>query len=251
MHTPILLRRSGLDDADIGRHLTLHPAFRVSALFDEAVHGWDGSLQSVYSDHYLSQGITLVGVYSAVNVLAAAFPGVGREHRRIAKRLPNLAVFGGMVHDDGGGQVRRWLSREPLVTYRMSKRDRGRLFRGMQIVGRMAFAAGAKEVILPLFGASTFKNERELDFLTERPPSAQRVECMAFHPLGSAKMSTDPRAGVVSEAGEAWSCENLFVADGSVLPTSIGVNSQVPVMAIAMKIARGLRANWPRYARRA
>jgi choline dehydrogenase-like flavoprotein len=251
MHTPILLRKSGLDDRDIGRHLTLHPAFRVSAIFDEAVHGWDGSLQSVYSDHFLHEGITLVGVYSAVNVLAAAFPGIGREHRRLVKRLPNLAVFGGMVHDDGGGQVRRWLSREPLITYRMSPRDKARLVRGMQIVGQMAFAAGAKEVMLPLFGAGTIKSERELDFLTERPPDARRIECMAFHPLGSAKMSADPRRGVVRPSGETWSCENLFVSDGSVLPTSIGVNSQLPVMAVAMKIARGLRADFSTYARRA
>jgi choline dehydrogenase-like flavoprotein len=251
MHTPILLRKSGLDDKDIGRHLTLHPAFRVGAIFDEAVHGWDGSLQSVYSDHFLHEGITLVGVYSAVNVLAAAFPGIGREHRRLLRRLPNLAVFGGMVHDDGGGQVRRWLSREPLITYRMSARDKARLLRGMQIVGQMAFAAGAKEVMMPLFGAGTFKHKSELDFLTERPPDARRIECMAFHPLGSAKMSVDPRGGVVRPTGEAWSCENLFVADGSVLPTSIGVNSQLPVMGVAMKIARGLRDDWATYARRA
>ena len=251
LHTPVLLRRSGLDDVDIGRHVTLHPGFRVGALFDEAVHGWDGSLQSVFSDHFHHEGITLVGVYSAVNVLAAAFPGVGREHRRLAKRMPNLAFFGGMVHDEGGGQVRRWISREPLLLYRMSPRDKSRLLRGIQIVGQMAFAAGAKEVLLPVFGSTTFKSAAELDFLTDNPPSGKRIECMAFHPLGSAKMSTDPRRGVVKPTGEAWSCDNLFMCDGSVLPTSIGVNSQVAVMSVALKIARGVRNDWGTYARRA
>ena len=251
LHTPILLRKSGLDAHDIGKHLTLHPAFRVGAIFDEEVNGWDGALQSVYSDHFASDGITLVGVYSAVNMLAAAFPGIGREHRRLTRKIPNLAVFGGMVHDEGGGRVQRWLSREPLITYRMTPRDKARLMKGIQIVGRMAFAAGAKEVMLPIFGAQTFKSERELAFLTESPPDARRVECMAFHPLGSAKMSADARTGVVKPTGETWAVDNLFVADGSVLPTSIGVNSQLPVMGVAMMIARGICADWATYARRA
>ena len=251
LHTPLLLRKSGLDARDIGKCLTLHPAFRVSAIFDEEVNGWDGSLQSVYSDHFASDGITLVGVYSAVNVLAAAFPGVGREHRRLARKMPNLAVFGGMVHDDGGGRVHRWISREPLITYRMTPRDKQRLMKGIHIVGRMAFAAGAKEVMLPLFGSPTYKNERDLDFLIDQPPSAKRVECMAFHPLGSAKMSSDARLGVVKPTGETWAVDNLFVADGSVLPSSIGVNSQLPVMGVALMIARGICANWSSYARRA
>jgi choline dehydrogenase-like flavoprotein len=251
LHTPVLLRRSGMDTNAIGRHLTLHPAFRVCGLYDEEVNGWDGAMQSIYSDHFLNEGITLVGVYSAVSILAAALPGIGKEHRRVSAEMPRMAVFGGMVHDDGGGRVHRWISREPLVTYRMSARDRGRMFKGIQILGKMAFRAGAREVMLPIFGSQTIKSERELAFLTERPPPAARVESMAFHPLGSAKMSKHARGGVVKPTGEAWAADNLFIADGSVLPTSIGVNSQVPVMAMALKIARGLRDDWGTYARRA
>ncbi len=251
MHTPLLLRKSGLDADDIGRHLTLHPAFRVSALFDEEVGGWDGALQSVYSDHFEADGITLVGVYTAVNVLAAGIPGIGKKHRELTSQMPHLAVFGGMVHDDGGGRVRPWLSREPLLTYAMSKRDRARMFKGIQILGKMAFAAGAREVILPIFGSHTFKKESDLEFLTSSPPAAKRVECMAFHPLGSAKMSATRQTGVVRPTGETWAVDNLFIADGSVLPTSIGVNSQLPIMSVSMMIAQGICADWPRLQRRA
>ncbi|MGH7327753.1 MAG: GMC family oxidoreductase N-terminal domain-containing protein, partial [Polyangiaceae bacterium] len=110
LHTPVLLRKSGLDSPHIGRHLTLHPAFRVCALFDEYVGGWDGSMQSAYSDHFQDEGITLVSAYSAASILAAAFPGSGKDHYRIAAELPRLGVFGGMIHDEGMGQVRRWIS---------------------------------------------------------------------------------------------------------------------------------------------
>lgn len=251
LHTPILLRKSGLDSVHIGRHLTLHPAARIGALFDEEVNGWDGALQSVYSDHFLDEGIWLNGVYSPVNVLAAAFPGIGREHRRLVKQMPNLAFFGCMVHDDGGGQVRRWLSREPLVSYAMVRRDKERLLKAIHILGRIAFAAGAREVLVPVFGMPTVKKEKDLDFLLEAKIPASKFECMSFHPLGSAKMATTPSAGVVKPTGETWAVENLFVCDGSVLPTSIGVNSQLPIMTVAMMLARGIADDFERYAARA
>jgi hypothetical protein len=247
------LKRSGLGGGHLGRHLTLHPGLRIGAIFDERVDGWDGTMQSVYSDHYWNEGIWLNGVYSAVNVLAAAFPGVGHEHRRLVKNIPNLAFFGGMVHDDGGGQVRRWLSREPLVTYRMIRRDKERLLKTIQILAKMAFGAGAREVLLPIFGMSTIKSPKELAFLAPgaNELAASRIECMAFHPLGSAKMSTAPEAGVVKPTGETWDVENLFVIDGSILPTSVGVNSQLPIMGISMMLARGLVGDFEQHARKA
>jgi choline dehydrogenase-like flavoprotein len=95
------------------------------------------------------------------------------------------------------------------------------------------------------------KSVKEVEDFAARPPPMRRIECTAFHPLGSAKMSTDPRGGVVRETGETWQVDNLFVADGSVLPTSIGVNSQLPIMAVAHKIASGIAADWERLSRRA
>ncbi len=248
MHTPVLLKNSGLGGHNIGRHLTLHPAVRVGALFDEAVNGWDGAMQSAFSDHYLDDGITLNGVYAPVNVLAAAFPGVGRAHKALVHQMPNLGFFGAMVHDEGGGTVRRGLGREPVITYRMAARDKTRLLRSITILGKMAFAAGAKEVFAPVFGMPTLKSVAELEALEASPPKAHKIECLAFHPLGSAKMSAREDDGVVSPTGETWSVKNLFVGDGSVLPTSIGVNSQLPIMAMALRTAKGIADDWKRYA---
>jgi choline dehydrogenase-like flavoprotein len=57
--------------------------------------------------------------------------------------------------------------------------------------------------------------------------------------------------GVVKETGESWQVDNLFVADGSVLPTSIGVNSQLAIMGVAHMIGTGIAADWTRLKRRA
>ena len=131
----------------------------------------------------------------------------------------------------------------------MSAQDRHRLWRGVGILGELAFAAGAREVMLPIFGADPIKSPAQLRALVAQPPSTKKVECMSFHPLGSAKMSADSRGGVVKPTGETWSTRNLFVADGSVLPSSIGVNSQLPVMAVALRIARGIAGEFELHGR--
>jgi choline dehydrogenase-like flavoprotein len=46
---------------------------------------------------------------------------------------------------------------------------------------------------------------------------------------------------VVNTDGEAWDVKNLYVADGSVLPSSLGVNPQLTVMAMATRIAWKMR----------
>jgi len=240
LHTPLLLKRSGLGSKHVGRHLTLHPAFRVGALFDERVDGWDGAMQSVYSDHFAREGLTLVSAYTAPNVLAAAFPGVGQEHRRAASSLANLAFFGAMVHDSGGGSIRRWVSREPLVTYRMAKRDVERMWLGIQVLGELALAGGARAVMLPIFGQEPVSSRAQLETVTKASRPTKKVECMSFHPLGSAKMGATHSDSVVDSSGQLWNARNVVVADASVIPTSIGVNSQVGVMAMAMRIARHL-----------
>ncbi|AUX41072.1 hypothetical protein SOCE26_024770 [Sorangium cellulosum] len=250
LHTPLLLGSTGAFKASaaLGAGVTLHPAVRVVARFDDALNGWDGALQSVYSDHFDAEGIKLVGVYSAVNVLAAGLPGVGPALRRRVRALPRCAVFGAMIHDEGGGRVRPGLGREPVISYAMAPRDLARLRRSITILSEMAIAAGAREVYTAVLGAPPIAT-MDAALAAERAPlDARRIECMAFHPLGSARAANDPRRGVVDQSGECFALPGLFVADGSILPTSIGVNSQVPIMAMATRIAWRMAERFPRLA---
>lgn len=241
LHTPLLLRASGVRSPHLGRNITLHPAVRLGALFDDEVRGWDGALQSVYSDHYAAEGITLVGVYTAVNVLASAMPGVGPAHRAWVRQMPRLGVFGAMVHDEGGGSVRPTaFGREGVLSYEMAPRDLARLRKAITVLGEIAFAAGARKIFPPIFGVPPPSSLAELRALESAPLDPRRIECIAFHPLGSARMANDPRRGVTAPDGSVYGLEGLYVADGSVLPTSIGVNSQEPIMAMATRIAWGL-----------
>lgn len=252
-HTPLLLGASGVGSRAniLGRQITLHPAVRVVARFDDRLDGWDGSLQSVYSDHYDAEGIKLVGVYTAVNVLASSLPGVGPALRRRVRELPFCGVFGAMIHDDGGGAVRPGPSREPILSYEMAPRDLSRLRRAISILSEIALAAGAREVFTSVLGTPPVTSMDQVRAMERAPLDARRIECMAFHPLGSARASNDPRRGIVDQSGQCFELPGLFVADGSIIPTSIGVNSQIAVMAMATRVAHRLDALFPRLAAQA
>jgi len=60
---------------------------------------------------------------------------------------------------------------------------------------------------------------------------------MAFHPLGTARADGDPLRGVVDADLRVHGLEGLYVADGSVVPSSLGVNPQLTIMALATRLA--------------
>jgi choline dehydrogenase-like flavoprotein len=68
------------------------------------------------------------------------------------------------------------------------------------------------------------------------------LDIAAFHPLGTCRMAADPDRGVVDENGEVHGVRNLFIADGSIFPSSLGVNPQETIMAFANRIADFIEA---------
>jgi len=63
---------------------------------------------------------------------------------------------------------------------------------------------------------------------------------VSAHVMGGAPMGPDARRAVVDPSGRHHRVGNLFVADGSLFPTSIGANPQLSIYAIAARIADGI-----------
>ena len=57
------------------------------------------------------------------------------------------------------------------------------------------------------------------------------------HPLGGARMGRTAADGVVDHKGEVFGHRNLFVADGAIVPTAIGLNPSKTIAALAERIA--------------
>jgi len=56
---------------------------------------------------------------------------------------------------------------------------------------------------------------------------------VTVHPLGGCPMSDDPAAGVVDDTGKVHGYDGLYVLDGSIVPTAIGVNPSKTIAALA------------------
>jgi choline dehydrogenase-like flavoprotein len=57
------------------------------------------------------------------------------------------------------------------------------------------------------------------------------------HPCGTLRFGQDPRTSVTRADGRAHEVENLWVADASFMPTSMGVNPSLTIAAHALRVA--------------
>ena len=58
------------------------------------------------------------------------------------------------------------------------------------------------------------------------------------HPLGGCGMGSTASDGVVDHKGEVFGYKNLYVADGAIVPTALGVNPSRTIGALAERIAK-------------
>ncbi|OHD66984.1 MAG: hypothetical protein A2176_16040 [Spirochaetes bacterium RBG_13_51_14] len=246
MITPSFLKWSGLKNRHLGRHLQIHPAGRVVALMDETVEGWKGVSQGAYIDDFENEGIMMEGIMVHPSLLLAALPGVGREHKGMALKYNNLAVFGVMVHDETEGRVLKGRSPKRgggvMATYFIRKTDSDKLKRGIAYLAKIFFAAGAKRVYTSISKMPVLYTPEDAVRLMKLRVRPNQIETMAFHPLGTCRMAADPKQGVVDRYGESFEVKNLYVADGSVIPSSLGVNPQITIMTLSNYVADGICA---------
>jgi choline dehydrogenase-like flavoprotein len=66
----------------------------------------------------------------------------------------------------------------------------------------------------------------------------QGVYCA--HPLGGCRMAETPDLGVVNDHGAVYGYEGLYCIDGSVIPTSLGVNPSLTISAVSERSAERL-----------
>jgi len=240
--TPGLLRRNGLGAASgrLGRNLSIHPASAARALYDEIVDPWAGVPQSVYVDELAADGIMLEGISGPPDQAAMSTPRAGAEHRDLMLAARRTGSFGVMVSDTARGSVRSVAGRM-VVRYDLHPDDAERFRRGFELLARIFFAAGAREVIVPLDGVPTLRdgNVEPLRRCRVRP---REISAMAFHPLGTARAGADPATSVVDPHLQLHGTPGVYVADGSVVPSSLGVNPQITIMALAARLARELSA---------
>jgi choline dehydrogenase-like flavoprotein len=114
--------------------------------------------------------------------------------------------------------------------------------RGLAILCEVFLAAGARRVLPFVAGLDEVRSMADVSALRTRKLAPSDVEVTAFHPLGTCRIGSDPRTSVLGPEHETHAVERLFVTDGSAVPSSLGVNPQMTIMAMALRAAEGIDA---------
>jgi choline dehydrogenase-like flavoprotein len=82
-----------------------------------------------------------------------------------------------------------------------------------------------------------------LEYLADNPYAGVWEQAAdGFHQMGTTRMSSDPRDGVVDIDCKVHGIANLFVASSSVFVTSGQANSTFTIIAFALRLAQHLKA---------
>ena len=133
----------------------------------------------------------------------------------------------------------------PSISYNLGLRDLGYLKQGVKTTAEVQFAAGAKEVLTLHSSKTSLYSADEIDGKLERAGwASNEIALYSAHPLGTCRMGENARNSVVDSHCQTHDVKGLFVIDGSVTPTSLGVNPQMTLLAIAEKSAEWIAENF-------
>lgn len=245
--TPAILRRSNVPDpgGETGDHLHLHPALVAAGEFDEPVRAWDGIPQTYECTEHLDlereggHRVWIVPAFAHPVGTATMLPGHGAPHRDVLKRYANLGVFTAMLHDHTRGRVRPDGELGVSIEYWPDEADRRELLYGLQACAKLLFAAGARRVVIPSHRPRIYERGASLDDIQSIPLTPGQFDLSSVHPMGSVPMGGSPSAAVDSE-GRHHHVKGLWVADGSLFPSSIGVPPQLSIYALGLHVGRAI-----------
>jgi choline dehydrogenase-like flavoprotein len=89
------------------------------------------------------------------------------------------------------------------------------------------------------------RSEADVQGLDRAPWEPLRVGVFSAHAMGGCAMGRDPEKSVVDSKLRIHRLENVYVVDGSVFPTSLGVNPQETIFGMAHWAAEHVAAATP------
>ena len=220
LNTPQLLRRSGLRNDAVGRHLGLHPSRLVYGLFDEPQ---DAHMVYPISAHCMAFQHDEDGGFVVE-----------------ATTIQDPIAFATTLRDEDG----------PLWGPRLAEAVRG--FRRWAGLLAMANDENTAAVVVGEDGSERFEvgfraSEQEridaaLRFSREALLAAgARQVCwtglVSTHAQGTCRMGDDPARSAVDRNCESHEVRRLYVGDGSLIPRTLSVNPSLTIMALATRLA--------------
>ncbi len=253
--SPALLLRSEVPDPyeRVGKRTFLQMHNYSMAQMNERVDGFTGAPQSIYSDQFTwidgptgKAGFNME-VAGAQPVASMNFrKDAGAAMAEAARGFSRLHVLVSQIRDgfhpeSTGGEVRLRADGSAQLHYPLNPYLLDGIRRSWLAMAECQFAAGALTVHPASSDAPSFSSwSAARSAIATLPLRSPNVFLNSTHPLGGCAMGIDERTSVVRPDGMHHQIENLAVLDGSVLPTSLGVNPSLTIYALAARNASRL-----------
>ena len=235
IQSPAVLQRSGIRHR-VGRTLAVHPTVKLAARFADEVN--TPADVAVIQVKEFAPEISFGGSASHPGLVALALTDNWKDFGHAITAWPELVIYYAAITSQGRGWVQAVPGlRDPIVTYRLTKRDRDLLGRGLARLALVMLEAGALEVYPSFHDAPVVRNRRDLATMTSTF-AATRASVMTVHLCSTVPMGEDRRRCATNSFGKVHDIDNVYVNDASLLPDAPGVNPQASVMAIAIRNAR-------------
>ena len=229
VHTPALLRASGLKDR-VGNSLRMHVFARVVAQFDREVNAAAAGIGPHQIEQFaprLRLGCAASSPAQLALALAQSDPGWLADHDEMWKcRAAYYASVSG-----GRGFVRVGPDGQPVVFYNLTATECYDLADGIRALCQALFAAGATRIVPVIHGAPTLTCASQL-WKLPRPIVPGKCPLTSVHLLGSCPMG---EKGATDSFGQLKGASDLFVSDASLFCDSPNLNPQGTVMALARR----------------
>lgn len=249
--TPALLLRSNVPDpgGETGQTLRIHPAVVAAGDFAEPVRAFDGIPQTYECTEHLrldeegGHRVWIVPAFAHPVGTATLIPGHGAPHRELMTRYSHMAALTAMIHDDTTGTVEPKGDLGLAIDYWPDASDRKELIHGLWASAKLLVAAGARRIILPTRPLQVLAASESMDAILDMDLEPGKIDVTAVHPMASVPMGDDPRVAAVDSGGKHHHLRGLWVADGSLFPTSVGVPPQLSIYAMGLHVGRALVAH--------
>jgi choline dehydrogenase-like flavoprotein len=216
------------DNGMVGKHLMIHSGPGVWGRTDEEIRSYKAPPSLALTEHWnyddsakdFHGGYAFMSQGPLPNAWAETLAGRGLWGMALRQEMtafnfmaglrivgeteprPNNRVEVADEKDDHGIPI-------PRVTFSLSENDKK----------LMRHSIGSMRDVLEAGGAKDLWDDRDTS-----------------HLLGTCRMGDDPNDSVVNKDGRSWSIPNLWICDGSLFPTSGGVNPSLTIQALACRM---------------
>lgn len=246
LQSPLLLLRSGLTNPQIGKNLYLHPCTLVSATYPDSppINPWEGAILTSVVDEFQNldghgHGVKLECMTMLPSwVLPFQAWGSGLDYKMLCAKMPHMTSHITLTREREPGRVYP----DPVdgkcrIAYTPSTFDKKHTMEGVLALAKIAYVQGAKEIITTTVGMPHFERSDEdaansrdgindptfqawLADVRKHGVNPPETGWGSAHQMGTCRMASTPRIGVVDPKGKVWGTEGLFVADASIFPSA-------------------------------